>query len=67
MQIRGASNPTCKLCASCEINEDTYKCTLTGENKDKNDNCKKFKYDIYKYVPRKKMPFDKFKAEDFEI
>ena len=69
MRIKGTSNPVCKLCENVYFDTENgiYKCMISEEETDKNNNCKKFRYDIYKYQPKKKLNFDKFSKEDFEI
>jgi len=69
MHIRGTSNPVCKLCeyAFFDIEKNVYICKINDTETDANNQCKKFRYDIYKYQPRKKTNFAKFSKEDFEI
>ncbi len=69
MRIKGTSNPVCKLCgyAFFDLEKNTYICKLTETETDADNKCKKFKYDIFKYQPRKKPNFDKFSKKDFEL
>ena len=69
MRIKGTSNPGCALCAYAHFvkKDEKLLCTLTNEATDKDFACKKFKYDIYKYQPAKKLNFEKFTKEDFEL
>lgn len=69
MYIKGSTYGNCKLCQyeHYDIDKDVFMCMLKNEETSRDDTCKKFKYDIYKYTPKKKKTFDKFKKEDFEI
>jgi len=69
MQIKGTSNPCCALCchAHYQSQNELILCMLTKEETSKTFACKKFKYDIYKYVPAKKVNFEKFSKEDFQL
>lgn len=65
-------NKVCALCVNAEPipeNEDEMYCKLYKKNTaiTKND-CKKFKYDIFKKVVRRKRRFKtSFSAEDFTL
>jgi len=69
MRIKGTSNQSCALCAYAhyEQKDEQYLCMLTKKETGKDCTCKKFKYDIYKYEPAKKVNFEKFSKEDFEL
>ena len=69
MRIKGTTKPSCALCAYAhfEKKDEQLLCMLTTEETDKDFTCKKFKYDIYKYQPTKKVNFEKFSKEDFEL
>ncbi|MBQ4631685.1 MAG: hypothetical protein IJB70_11970 [Clostridia bacterium] len=69
MIIRGTSSPRCSLCeyAFFDTEKEKYVCKINDEVKEKDDSCKKFSYDIFKYKPKKKNLFGKFSKEDFEI
>ena len=45
----------------------TLWCMIKNAETSPGDSCKKYVYDIYKYEPKKKADFGKFKKEDFEI
>lgn len=69
MYIKGSTDFNCKLCqyGHYDVENNVFMCMQKNEKTEKNDTCKKFKYDIYKYEPKKKLLFDKFKKEDFEL
>lgn len=69
MYIKGSKDGNCRLCqyGHHDTENNIFMCMLKNEETEKDDTCKKFKYDIYKYKPKKKMLFDKFKKEDFEL
>ena len=69
MKTRSNQNPSCKTCghmfASREKGE--FLCMLKDSKTAPEESCKKYIYDIYKYEPKKKADFGKFKKEDFDI
>ncbi len=69
MKIKGTDNPKCKLCQYADLTREEipFFCTLTNRETTADNKCKKFIYDIYKYVPQKKPDFSKFSKEDFEL
>ncbi len=69
MYIKGNKDGNCRLCqyGHHDTENDVFMCMIKNEETEKDDTCKKFKYDIYKYKPKKKMLFDKFRKEDFEL
>lgn len=69
MRIKGTSKPSCGICeyAFFDREKDALVCKLNDEITEKNNECKKFRYDIYKYEPAKSADFGKFSQEDFEI
>ena len=69
MKIKGTDNPKCKLCQYADTTrKDTdIFCTLSNQETSSDNSCKKFLYDIYKYIPQKKPDFSKFSKKDFEL
>ncbi len=69
MQIRGCKKPKCALCSNAFINAENscITCMISGEDKQAQESCKKFEYDIFKYEPEKKIKEFKFSKEDFQI
>ena len=69
MKTRGNQSPSCKTCGHMFQDKESgdILCMLKKDKTTHSDTCKKYIYDIYKYEPKKKADFEKFKKEDFEI
>jgi len=69
MKTRNNQSPSCKMCGHMFFDREKgeYLCMLKDTKTKPQDMCKKYVYDIYKYEPKKKSDFGKFKKEDFEI
>ena len=69
MYIKGRENGNCNLCeyGYFDSEKKEFMCMLKGEVTNEDDSCKKFRYDIHKYKPKKRLVFGKYSEEDFTI
>ncbi|HHW46537.1 MAG TPA: hypothetical protein GXX17_06475 [Clostridiales bacterium] len=67
MGIFNKNAPACKYCLfSSNIENDEYLCKFRGVLKSE-DNCKRFKYDPLKRVPKFQPKLEKYTEKDFSL
>lgn len=67
MYIKGTEIKKCGLCENYVMQSGKRICRIKEEETAENDSCAKFRYDIFKYKPKKQFDASKYKKEDFEI
>ena len=69
MYIKGRENGCCNQCEYGFFDEEKkqFLCMDKNEETCEDNTCKKFRFDIHKYKPKKRLVFGKYSQEDFTL